>query len=94
MSQPILEIVANKNLIPVEMMKLICHVKYNAKDPRPPINYYFYKNNNRLGTATSENHDQVRQSPGQYSCKAKVPQLGLSRWSEPKSFGQVAGTKK
>ncbi|XP_070685418.1 high affinity immunoglobulin gamma Fc receptor I-like [Pempheris klunzingeri] len=89
LSQPILEIVADDNLIPVNRMKLVCHVQYNAPAPVPPIHYYFYKNNNRLGTATSENHDLFRQTPGQYSCKAKVPELGLFRWSEPKSFGEV-----
>ncbi|TNN80366.1 High affinity immunoglobulin epsilon receptor subunit alpha [Liparis tanakae] len=32
------------------------------------------------------------QVSGQYSCKATVPKLGLSRESEPKSFGPVTGT--
>ncbi|XP_078102187.1 high affinity immunoglobulin gamma Fc receptor I-like [Sander vitreus] len=91
LSQPVLEIVADNNLIPVKKMKLICHLKYNARAPAPAIHFYFYKNNNRLGTATSENHDLVQRTPGQYSCKAKVPELGISRWSEPESFGQVTG---
>ncbi|XP_040901401.1 high affinity immunoglobulin gamma Fc receptor I-like [Toxotes jaculatrix] len=91
LSQPVLEIVTANSLIPAGKMKLICHLQYNAPNPAPPIHYYFYKNNNRLGTATSENHNLVRQSPGLYSCKAKVPQLGLSRWSELKTFGQVTG---
>ncbi|XP_039985886.1 uncharacterized protein LOC120791524 [Xiphias gladius] len=91
LSQPVLEIVVDDILIPANRMKLICHIQYNAHAPAPPVHYYFYKNNNRLGTATSENHDLVRRTPGQYSCKAKVPQLGLSRLSEPKSFGQVTG---
>ncbi|XP_042342338.1 Fc receptor-like A [Plectropomus leopardus] len=86
LSQPILEIVANDSLIPVNKMKLICHVQYHAHAPAPPIHYYFYKNNNRLGTATSENHDLVKRTPGQYSCRAKVPELGISKWSEPKSM--------
>ncbi|XP_031156934.2 Fc receptor-like protein 5 isoform X2 [Sander lucioperca] len=89
LSQPVLEIVADNNLIPLKKMKLICHLQYNARAPAPAINFYFYKNNNRLGTATSENHDLVQRTPGQYSCKAKVPELGISRWSEPESFGQV-----
>ncbi|XP_034460259.1 Fc receptor-like A isoform X1 [Hippoglossus hippoglossus] len=87
LTQPILEIVEHDQ----QLIKLICHLQYNAHAPAPPINYYFYKNNQRLGTATSENSDLVRQSPGRYSCRAKVPQLDISRWSEPKSFGQVAG---
>ncbi|XP_018557658.1 high affinity immunoglobulin gamma Fc receptor I [Lates calcarifer] len=91
LSQPVLEIVADNNLVSAKMMKLICHVQYNARAPAPPINYYFYKNNNRLGTATSENHDLVRRTPGWYSCRAKVPQLDLSRFSESKSFGRVPG---
>uniref|UniRef100_UPI0037E88952 uncharacterized protein n=1 Tax=Semicossyphus pulcher TaxID=241346 RepID=UPI0037E88952 len=91
LSEPILEIVADNNLIPANKMKLICHLQYNAPAPAPPVNYYFYKGDNRLGTATSVNHDVVKRMPGQYRCKAKVPQLGLSRLSKPKSFGQVSG---
>ncbi|KAK2912449.1 hypothetical protein Q8A73_006562 [Channa argus] len=89
LSKPILEIATSINLL--NKMKLICHVQYNAPAPAHPINYYFYKNNIRLGVATSENHDLVNQIPGQYSCKAKVPMLNLSRSSEPKSFGIVKG---
>lgn len=92
LTQPALEIVAGDNLIPANMMRLICNLQYNARAPAPPIHYYFYKNNQRLGIATSENHDLVKQTPGQYSCKAKVPELGISRLSEPKSFGQETGT--
>ncbi|KAK5929443.1 hypothetical protein CgunFtcFv8_010672 [Champsocephalus gunnari] len=91
LSLPVLEIVADSDLIPVNKMKLICHLQYNARAPAPPINYYFYKNDIRLGIATSENHDLVRRTPGQYSCKAKVPVLGISRWSEVKSFEQAKG---
>ncbi|XP_033486462.1 high affinity immunoglobulin gamma Fc receptor I-like [Epinephelus lanceolatus] len=90
-SQPILEIVADNNQVPVNKMKLICHVQYNAHAPAPPIHYYFYKNKSRLGIATSENHDLVKQDPGQYSCKVKVPQLGVTRWSTPQNFAQVTG---
>lgn len=72
-------------------MKLICHVQYNARAPAPPVHYYFYRNSNQLGTATSENHVLVRQTPGYYSCRARVPKLVLSRWSEPKSFGEITG---
>ena len=92
LSLPVLEIVADNDLIPANKMKLICHLQYNARAPAPPINYYFYKNDNRLGTATSENHDLVRRTPGQYSCRAKVPLLGISRSSELESFEQVKGT--
>ncbi|XP_062242602.1 Fc receptor-like A isoform X1 [Platichthys flesus] len=87
LTQPILEIVEHN----FQMLRLICHLHYNAHSPAPPIIYYFYKNEQRLGTATSENRDLVKRSPGHYSCKAKVPQLGISRRSEPTSFGQVAG---
>ncbi|KAK5868722.1 hypothetical protein PBY51_009712 [Eleginops maclovinus] len=91
LSLPVLEIVADNNLIPVNKIKLICHLQYNTHAPAPPIHYYFYKNNNRLGTATSENYDLVERTPGQYSCRAKVPELGISRWSEQETFGQVRG---
>ncbi|XP_034723528.1 titin-like [Etheostoma cragini] len=91
LSQPVLEIAADHDLIPVKKMKLICHVQYNGRAPAPAIHFYFYNNNNRLGTSTSENYDFVQRTPGQYSCKAKVPELGISKWSEPKSFGQVTG---
>ncbi|XP_054454519.1 uncharacterized protein LOC129091082 [Anoplopoma fimbria] len=91
LSQPVLEIVADNNLIPVNKLRLICHIQYNARAPAPPVHFYFYKNDNRLGTATSVNHVLIPRSPGQYSCKAKVPGLDITRWSEHKSFGQVIG---
>ncbi|XP_056296964.1 uncharacterized protein LOC130210567 isoform X2 [Pseudoliparis swirei] len=93
LSQPFLEIVADNGLISVNKMKLVCHLQYNVRAPAPPIHFFFYKNGHRLGTAKSVNHDLVSWTPGQYSCKATVPKLGLSRGSEPKSFGQVTGSQ-
>ncbi|KAM6933114.1 high affinity immunoglobulin gamma Fc receptor I-like [Xenentodon cancila] len=92
LSQPVLEFDTKNLFIGRDKMKLICHVQYNARAPAPKIHYYFYRNNNRLGIALSENHDTVRKTPGYYSCRAKVPELGLLRWSESKSFGDVTGT--
>lgn len=86
LSQPVLELDANNDQVPAGMMKLICHHEYNAPAPAPPVHYYFYRNNNKLGVATSVNHEFVKRTPGQYTCKTKVPQLGLIRWSEPKKF--------
>ncbi|KAM7413017.1 hypothetical protein PAMA_020416 [Pampus argenteus] len=83
LTQPGLEIVADDN-----KLKLICHLQYNARAPAPPIHYYFYHNNNQLGTAKSDNYALVKRKSGQYSCRAKVPELGILRWSDPKSFGQ------
>nr|XP_046245205.1 uncharacterized protein LOC124059340 [Scatophagus argus] len=91
LSQPVLEIEKDNDLIPAHSMKLICHHQYNAPAPAPPVHYYFYKNNKQLGTANSDNHVTVRRTPGLYSCRAKVPVLDLVRWSEPKSYGQVTG---
>ncbi|KAM9853567.1 high affinity immunoglobulin gamma Fc receptor I-like [Aulostomus maculatus] len=88
LTQPILEIVTDENTIPSHKMKLICHLQYNFAAPAPPVVYYFYKDNNRLGLASSENHAQVKRTPGVYSCRARVPQLDTERWSETKSFGQ------
>lgn len=90
LSQPVLEIIPNYDT-QLKRMKLICHVQYNAPAPAPPIDFYFYKNNRRLGPATSDNYNVVKQTPGLYSCKARVPQLGLSKSSEPKNFGQIRG---
>lgn len=94
LSKPVLEIDAEDAEIGKDKIKLICHAQYNAPAPAPPINYYFYRNNNRLGTATSKNHDVVRRTRGWYSCRAKVPQLSLSEWSEAQSFGDVTGALK
>ncbi|XP_054650078.1 Fc receptor-like protein 3 isoform X2 [Dunckerocampus dactyliophorus] len=88
LTQPVLEIVAGNNVLGVDLMKLICSLQYNARAPAPPIHYYFYKDNSRMGTATSENFTLVRRTPGLYSCKAKVPHLGLSKWSEVETFGE------
>ncbi|XP_026155042.1 high affinity immunoglobulin gamma Fc receptor I-like [Mastacembelus armatus] len=88
LTQPILEIFTSEELTKGQKMKLICHLQYNAPAPAPPVEYYFYRNRIRLGTATSVNYDLVSWKPGQYSCKARVPKLGLLRWSEPKSFEQ------
>ncbi|XP_061734079.1 high affinity immunoglobulin gamma Fc receptor I-like [Nerophis ophidion] len=86
LTQPVLEVVADNDLLQVDLMKLVCRVQYNARAPAPPINYYFYKDNRRVGTATSENFNLVKRTPGLYSCKAKVPHLGLSKWSEEEAF--------
>ena len=94
LSEPVLEIVTVGDLIPANMMRLNCHHQYNAPAPKPPVHYYFFRNNLKLGMATSENHDLVKRTPGQYTCKIRVPVLGLVRWSQPKSFGQVTGTGK
>ncbi|XP_006795400.1 low affinity immunoglobulin gamma Fc region receptor III-B-like isoform X3 [Neolamprologus brichardi] len=91
LSQPVLEIIPNYDT-QLKRMKLICHVQYNAPAPAPPIDFYFYKNNRRLGPATSDNYNVVKQTPGLYSCKARVPQLDLSKSSEPKNFGQIRAT--
>ncbi|KAM8904562.1 uncharacterized protein AB9W97_008162 [Spinachia spinachia] len=89
LSQPFLEIVADNNLFPVTWMQLICHLQYNGHAPAPPIHFYFYKNKNRVATASSEKSVMVNRTPGLYSCKARVPKLGISRESEPRAFGQV-----
>uniref|UniRef100_UPI003AAC74F2 high affinity immunoglobulin gamma Fc receptor I-like isoform X1 n=1 Tax=Centroberyx gerrardi TaxID=166262 RepID=UPI003AAC74F2 len=89
LTQPFLEVVPRDPLIPANMMRLICHLQYNAHAPAPPIHFYFYKNGNKLTTASSENNVAVERTPGQYSCKARVPELDLMRWSETKNFGQV-----
>ncbi|MEQ2196942.1 hypothetical protein XENOCAPTIV_018709, partial [Xenoophorus captivus] len=91
MNVPVLEIDAEGIELEVTKINLICHLQYNARAPAPPVNYYFYKNNNLLGPSTSLNHIKVRQAPGWYSCRAKVPKLDIIRWSEPKSFGKVTG---
>ncbi|XP_047449341.1 high affinity immunoglobulin gamma Fc receptor I-like isoform X2 [Mugil cephalus] len=91
LTKPVLEITTDPRLREINKMKLTCHVQYNARAPAPPISFYFYKNGIRLGTATSENHDLVRLSPGQFSCRAKVLASGLSKLSEPKIYGQTTG---
>uniref|UniRef100_A0A3Q3BNX1 Ig-like domain-containing protein n=2 Tax=Kryptolebias marmoratus TaxID=37003 RepID=A0A3Q3BNX1_KRYMA len=92
LSEPVLEIDADAKMGP-DKMKLICHVKYHARAPAPPINFYFYKNNKLMGPAVSANHNVFRRAPGWYSCRAKVPQLDLVQWSEARSFGDVPGTQ-
>nr|XP_057936203.1 low affinity immunoglobulin gamma Fc region receptor III-A-like [Doryrhamphus excisus] len=86
LTQPVLEVVAGDNLLRVDLIKLICSLQYNARAPAPPIHYYFYKDKRQMGTATSENFTLVKRTPGLYSCKAKVPNLGLSKWSEGETF--------
>uniref|UniRef100_A0A673BBT9 Ig-like domain-containing protein n=1 Tax=Sphaeramia orbicularis TaxID=375764 RepID=A0A673BBT9_9TELE len=91
LTQPIMEIVDDKPINPSNM-KLVCHVQYNARDPAPPMYFYFYKNNKHLAMAISQNYILVTRSPGTFTCMAMVPQMGVSRQSDPKSFGQVTGT--
>ncbi|XP_061683202.1 high affinity immunoglobulin gamma Fc receptor I-like [Syngnathoides biaculeatus] len=86
LTQPVLEISPDNSLLPLNLMKLICHLQYNARAPAPPLNYYFYKDNRRLGLSTSENYNLVKRTPGLYSCKVKVPTLGLSKSSEAEQF--------
>ncbi|XP_014896886.1 Fc receptor-like protein 4 [Poecilia latipinna] len=91
LAKPVLEIDKDNAQLGRNKMNLICHVQYNAPAPAPPVNYYFYKNNNLLGPATSLNHMHVNKASGWYSCRAKVPKLDIVRWSEPRSFGEVTG---
>ncbi|XP_027855429.1 low affinity immunoglobulin gamma Fc region receptor III-like [Xiphophorus couchianus] len=91
LTEPVLEIEKDNAQLERNKMHLICHVQYNAPAPAPPVNYYFYKNNNLLGPATSLNHMHVRKAAGWYSCRAKVPKLDIVRWSKPQSFGEVTG---
>uniref|UniRef100_A0A3Q0S9C5 Ig-like domain-containing protein n=1 Tax=Amphilophus citrinellus TaxID=61819 RepID=A0A3Q0S9C5_AMPCI len=88
LSQPVLEISPTSDIL-LNRMKLTCHVQYNAPAPAPPINYYFYRNNKRLGPATSNNYDLVIPTPGLYSCKARVPELDLSKWSDLKLLNEL-----
>lgn len=81
-----MEIVVNNNQVP-NRMNLICHHEYNLPAPAPQAHFYFYKNNNQMGMATSEGRLSVKQNPGLYSCKVRVPALNLVRWSELKAFG-------
>uniref|UniRef100_A0A673BBC0 Ig-like domain-containing protein n=1 Tax=Sphaeramia orbicularis TaxID=375764 RepID=A0A673BBC0_9TELE len=70
-------------------LQVICLV---VADPAPPMYFYFYKNNKHLAMAISQNYILVTRSPGTFTCMAMVPQMGVSRQSDPKSFGQVTGT--
>ncbi|KAF6725756.1 High affinity immunoglobulin epsilon receptor subunit alpha [Oryzias melastigma] len=89
LSPPSIEIYANVTVFKNNKMKLICHVQYNARAPAPPVHFYFYKNNRQLGLAKSKNSEMVATAPGQYSCRVKVPQLNLVRWSQPSNFGEM-----
>ncbi|KAM4743507.1 Fc receptor-like protein 5 isoform 2-T2 [Anableps anableps] len=91
LTEPVLQIDRDNPQLEKNKMNLICHLQYNARAPAPPVSYYFYKNNNLLGPATSLNHIHVREAPGWYRCRAKVPKLDIMRWSEPQSFGEVTG---
>ncbi|KAM9812467.1 low affinity immunoglobulin gamma Fc region receptor III-A-like [Syngnathus typhle] len=86
LTQPVLKVVTENVPLSEDRMKLICHVQYNARPPAPPIHYFFYLDDRRLGTAMSENFDLVKRRPGLYRCKVKVRQLGLSKWSEAEAF--------
>ncbi|KAJ0022032.1 hypothetical protein NQD34_009522 [Periophthalmus magnuspinnatus] len=86
LTQPTLFIVDDKEMRSLSKLKLICMLSYNIPDPAPPVIYYFYINNNRHGTPTSDNYAVIERIRGTFKCQAKVSQLGLSRWSEPKTF--------
>lgn len=86
LTKPSLLIEKSNPRIPVNMMRLICLLQFNAPAPDVLINYYFYKDNAIIGPSTSNNNMAVSREPGWYKCKAKVPMLGLVEWSEPTSF--------
>uniref|UniRef100_A0A667XNJ6 Ig-like domain-containing protein n=1 Tax=Myripristis murdjan TaxID=586833 RepID=A0A667XNJ6_9TELE len=94
LTQPVLEVVPRDPLVPANLMRLICHFQYNAHVPAPPVDVYFYKDDERLTMASSEKYVVVPPNPGRYRCKAKVSVLGLVKWSESKDFGQVKETKR
>ncbi|KAG7235950.1 hypothetical protein INR49_001742 [Caranx melampygus] len=84
LTKPVMEVVPKDGS---QFVTLICRAEYNGK---APILFYFYKNKVQLGTANSGGTDTYRKSPGLYSCKAKVPQLGLTLWSEPTPYEPAA----
>ncbi|XP_028320653.1 Fc receptor-like B [Gouania willdenowi] len=84
MTQPIL--VINDSRVFEDRVMLTCHVQYNAHVPAPPIHFYFYRDSERLGPAKSQGSYFANRLSGKYSCRAKVPQLGLTKWSEPQQF--------
>uniref|UniRef100_A0A8C6WKS4 Ig-like domain-containing protein n=1 Tax=Neogobius melanostomus TaxID=47308 RepID=A0A8C6WKS4_9GOBI len=86
LTQPTLVIIEDEMTRSLSMLKLVCVLDYNVPAPAPPVLYYFYMNNDRLGTPTSENFTLIKKSRGSFKCQAKVSELGLFRWSEPESF--------
>ncbi|CAL9684048.1 unnamed protein product [Knipowitschia caucasica] len=86
LTQPSLTVVDNEEMRSLSKLKLECVLEYNVPDPAPLLIYYFYINDNQYGTPTSDNYSLVERLNGIFKCQAKVPQLGLSQWSEPVSF--------
>ncbi|XP_056139926.1 Fc receptor-like A isoform X2 [Lampris incognitus] len=89
LTKPVLEMVLGDPLIPANMMMLKCLLQYNAHAPAPPLHFYYYKNDYKIGTASSKNSYVVSQTPGVYYCKARVPELDLMRKSDTKTFGLI-----
>lgn len=86
LTKPTLIIVDDAELRSLTRLKLVCQLEYNVPAPAPPVLYYFYKDGQRLGTPLSENFTLIIMAKGKFTCNAKVPQLGLSQWSEPAVF--------
>ncbi|XP_031429696.1 high affinity immunoglobulin gamma Fc receptor I-like isoform X2 [Clupea harengus] len=69
-------------------LKLTCTTKVNTRKTGSfPIHYYFLKNDNPLGPATSKNIFTIRnvgrEDSNWYSCRAVVPKLNQEKWSTP-----------
>ncbi|KAJ0063751.1 hypothetical protein NL108_006698, partial [Boleophthalmus pectinirostris] len=86
LTKPTLFIVDDEEMRTLSKLKLICVLDYNIPEPAPPVLYYFYINNNRFGTPTTNNYHLIERIRGTFKCKAVVSQLGLTQWSEPKTF--------
>lgn len=86
MTQPKLVILDDEQMRLLSMLQLVCVLDYNVPEPAPPVLYYFFLDDSRLGTPASDNFSMVKRSTGAFKCQAKVAQLDLSRWSEPKSY--------
>ncbi|KAM8853066.1 low affinity immunoglobulin gamma Fc region receptor III-B-like [Synchiropus picturatus] len=86
LTKPVLVMVTNDPKIPATKLRLECHVQYNAPDPAPAAHYYFYQQDTQVAPASSLNHVLLSRQPGLYTCKVRVPQLGLLRLSEARRF--------
>lgn len=71
-------------------INLRCVFQFYKEDPETQVHVYFYRNGRKLaGIGRSEQNptQAVLNIDGWYGCKARVPALGLVRWSRLTKYG-------
>ncbi|KAG7471099.1 hypothetical protein MATL_G00120810 [Megalops atlanticus] len=85
LTEPVIEVLSDSPVLLDHRLVLRCQVQINIPRPGLHLRYYFLRNGQRLGLATSRNTLTIPQATlqhsGQYQCKVAVQGLSLTKLS-------------